>query len=132
MGKFFMYIFCLSFWTGPLLESGIIRTSMTCTGDIGRKFSLKMISGLIITEKFISLMLFYGKIFSAICFYVQNAIILLYFTQILSKSTFQKKGYATYAFLLKKLYIIWFYVRNTNISQVFIYWIKLLIIDCNL
>jgi hypothetical protein len=72
---------------------------MTCTGDIGRKFSLKMISGLIITENFISLMLFYGKIFSAICFYVQNAIILLYFTQILSKSTFQKKGYTTYAFL---------------------------------
>jgi hypothetical protein len=49
-------------------------------------------------------MLFYEKIFSAICFYVRNTIASLYFTQTLSNSPFQKKGYATYAFLMKKVF----------------------------
>jgi hypothetical protein len=55
---------------------------MTSRGEIGRKFSIRMSSDGIIEEKFVSLILFYGEIFSVICFYVRKAIVSLYFTKI--------------------------------------------------
>jgi hypothetical protein len=54
---------------------------MTSTGEIGRKFSIRMSSDGIIEEKFASIILFYGEIFSVICFYVRKAIVSLYFTK---------------------------------------------------
>jgi hypothetical protein len=73
---------------------------MTTTGKIGRKFSIRMSSDGIIEENFASIILFYGEIFSVICFYVRKQL----FRFILQKfDTFPKTGYATNAFLLKEI-----------------------------
>ncbi len=77
------------------------------------------------------IMLFYDKNFSVICFRVLNTIVSLYFTQILSKTTFMKR--ATPPMLMKKVYINRLYGWNTIISQalvqIFKYWINFLIFD---
>jgi hypothetical protein len=55
---------------------------MTSTGEIGRKFSIRMSSGGIIKEKSCATNAFNWEIFSAICFNVREAIFSLYFTKI--------------------------------------------------
>jgi hypothetical protein len=65
---------------------------MTSTGEIGRKFSIRMRSGGIIKEKSCATNTFYGKIFSAIRFYVWKAIVSLYFTKNLMKIYFSEEG----------------------------------------
>ncbi len=90
-------------WTSYKLRTGIIRTIRTWTRDFQKIFREKWPVTTLLSKDFTLLKLFYGKIFSAICFYILNAIVSFYFTQILSKSTFRKKGYATCVFSLKKL-----------------------------
>ncbi len=49
-------------------------------------------------------MLFYGKNYSVVYFYVRNAIVSLYFTNII-KDDFPEKSYDTNALLIKKFYM---------------------------
>ncbi len=108
---------------------------MTSTGAIGRKFSIRMSSNGIINEKICAIcakILFYGEVFSAFCFYARKAIISLFLQKFDPSLLFGRRATPLTLFYWKKLYIIWFDVRNPNISQVFKYWIKLLLLNCNL
>jgi hypothetical protein len=55
-------------WWSYRLESGVIRTSMTWRGAVGKKFYLKVISGGIIIEKSYATNAFLWEKFSKICF----------------------------------------------------------------